>query len=548
KPLPLPGSNIVQWMRENLLIRPKGGGLVSFQPNRYQRRIIAHVSRCLHLQQPIRLIVLKSRQLGISTVSEAILFYLLSRFPGTTGLVVAHTERAARNVYQMTRRFYDYMPEQNKIPLRGKLTVRGMEFAAPHGSVLFNMTAGGADMGRSWTLNWVHLSEMAFFPDASSTMAALNQAVPSPSETWQSCYIIESTANGLNLFHDYWRRAQEEDSIWTPMFFSWRDDPRCVITPGKKIEWSKDEIEFRECEGLTPEQMTWVRAVRRDQCHGSWELFNQEYPVSPDRAFLSTGHNFFDLEVVLDRLAEVERRSPLFVGFIRTKSKTTIAPELVPSSTGNLVIYEMPEPNEEYVIGVDCAEGIRAAYSEAIVLRRRDGLEVANFRSNTTPPQDVGVIIWLLGSFYNDALLGVERNSVGQVILTVLEHGHGDISRFPYLRRYPNLYFERTWDRRQPEERERMGYSTSRISRHAGLVRLSEAIRYKEVIPSSPHLLHQLSQFTYQPEKKRFRTNYRDPVSNLYCDDAVFALMLANEMRLISDTSRFSARPNREAW
>jgi len=550
RPAPVESKRVgmVRWIQENLRIKPKRGGLEPFILNKFQRKVCAKIVKNMKQKKASRIILLKSRQLGMSTVSEAIVFWALNQFPNTSGLVLAHTDKASSNVYAMTKRFQSHLPDGVKLPLIGRPSKEKMEWAAPHASTLWQFTAGGQEIGRSWTLNWVHASEMAFYPNVNTVMTALNQTVPDPSATHMSVYIIESTAQGLNLFHDYWQRAQEPDSLWEPFFFSWVDDPECSVEVAEDPRFDQEELQFQQTHRLTDGQLLWARNVRLDQCNGSWNTFHQEYPATPDLAFLASGINVFDLNVVMPQLKSAEKLSPMFVGEIRSKSKSNPVPHLDSNALGNLTIWEEPLSGCEYVIGADCAEGIGAAFSEAVILKRDPVEEVAHYRSNIVRPQEFGVILWLLGAYYGFALLGVERNSVGQAVLAVLEHGHGDRSRYPYLRRYPRLYYETVLDRKTIREGERLGYSTSTKTKQAAIVRLSEAVSVGDIYLRSVPLLTQMAGFTWDPEKGKYEETAKDPISELRADDAVFALVMANEMRLHIYTRGFCSQPLREDW
>ena len=541
-------EGLVPWIQHNLYIKPKQGGIQPFVLNKFQKKICAHVVKNLKRKKASRIIILKSRQLGMSTVAEAIIFYLLHTFPHTTGLVLAHTEKAAANVYQMTKRFYNNLPPSQKRPLVGQATRVKMEWAHPHGSVLYQFTAGGQEIGRSWTINWVHASEMAFYPQAHTVMTALNQTVPDPEMTHMSCYIIESTAQGLNLFHDYWERAQSPDSIWEPFFFSWKDDPLCTSIIKEDPKFDSEELAFQAAHGLTDGQLLWARNVRLDQCNGSWATFHQEYPATPELAFISTGLNVFDLSVISPQMKRAEQERPLIVGNVRSKSITVPSPEIVSDAFGPLSIWEHPTKDAEYVIGADCSEGIGAAYSEAVVLKKQPPQQVAHYRSNTVKPTDFGVVLWLLGAYYKFALLGVERNAVGQAVLAVLEHGHGDRARYPYMRRYPNLYYELIVDEKVVREGKRIGYSTSSKTRQSAIVRLSEAIAHDDILLRSIPLLEQLAGFIWDPERQKYVQVAKDKVSELRVDDGVFALAIAWEMLTLDFKRGFCVNPLREVW
>lgn len=542
-------DNMARWIQKNLWIKPKGGGLQRFILNRFQKRLLAALVKNFKQKKPVRFIVLKSRQVGISTLVEAFMFYLLTKYPSTTGLVLAHRNDSTRNVFTIARRFWQNLSKEEKIPLEGGRPAKDhIEFMPPHSSAFWVMTAGGDEIGRSWTLNFVHCSEMAFFPNPELTLTSLNQAVPKPSETWFSMYVIESTANGLNLFKTYWDLAKTEESDWEGFFFSWVDDPACSLElpPGQELKKSKTEIEFQLKHKWTDGQLLWARKTCQDQCHGSWPKFFQEYPPDEHTAFISTGFNVFDPETI-GNMKDVAAKTPsIFTGEIKFLSATEPYPKLVESPMGSLTIWEKPDTNEEYVLGVDCSEGIGADYSEIVVLSTRKVKVVAHYRNNRIKPQDFGIVCWLLGAHYYYGLLGVERNAVGLVILAVVEHGHGDRQKYPQLRRYPNLYYETPLDKKTVEEGNRLGFNTSRTSKKNAIVRLGELISDRDIEIYSIPLLTQLEGLIWSPKDDNYMQENKDPVSELYNDDGVMSLSIANAMRAYNFGRGFCPKPTRE--
>jgi len=539
---------ILEWVEENLWISPKHGGLIQFVANRYQRDFFNYVQSCLDNHRPIRIVILKSRQLGISTAVEALLFYLTYWYTMTNALVVAHRKDSARKLYLMVKRFYQGLPSRKRRPLQGGRPHRDdLEYAPPHSSHYHVLTAGGDEIGRGWTLQFVHASEVAFYTDAEGIMTALGQAVPKPSETSFSCFILESTANGLNLFKNYWDLAQDKHSDWTPIFYSWRDDPECIISIGPRDVFTldKEEDAFRREHGLSLPQMRWARQIREDQCLGSWARFNQEYPVNPVVAFTSTGWPVFrqsSLNKILQGASGVE---PVFTGDIEFLASDEPHPLLVEGQHGPLTIWEIPRKEDDYFLGVDTSEGIGSDYSEIVVLRKRNPCVVAHYRSNRIQPQEFGVRVWLLGQYYLWALVGVERNTIGQVVLGVLEHGHGDRHKFPLMARYPHLYYDTRMDTKRPEETDRLGFRTSRASKGAAIARLAELIADEDLVVYSIPIIHQLLGFTWNPETRRYHQLHKDIVSELYNDDGIMALAIANEMRLHQFEQRFMPRAKR---
>jgi hypothetical protein len=301
----------------------------------------------------------------------------------------------------------------------------------------------------------------------------------------------------------------------------------------------KEEIEFKRDYDLTDGQVRWARQIREDQCLNSWARFHQEYPVSPAVAFTSTGYPVFRQSVIQELTDALPEHQPIFVGNIEFMSSDKPKPLLIDHPLGPLTIWEHPHKDYEYMLGVDTAEGLGSDYSEVVVIRREDTMVVAHWRDNRTQPQEFGVKVWLLGAYYFWALAGVERNTVGQVVLGVLEHGHGDRQKFPHMDRYPQLYYETRTDQKSPTESERLGFQTSRKSKGTAIARLAELVSDGNLKVYSVPLLNQLRGFSWNPEHKKYVQQFKDELSELYADDGIMALAIANEMRLHQWSQRF---------
>ena len=147
------------------------------------------IERQRALGKPIRLIVLKARQIGLSTLTEGMLFHRTATSFNTDSLIVAHREDSTNNLFQMSKLFYDELPVPIK-PLLKTSNAYELRFENPTKdpsekkrepglrSKIRCVTAGGRGIGRSYTCNNVHISEYAFWDgDKKATLAGLLQAV-----------------------------------------------------------------------------------------------------------------------------------------------------------------------------------------------------------------------------------------------------------------------------------------------------------------------------------------------------------------------------------
>ncbi len=524
----------IQRFVEELKIINKQGEMVSLIMNRSQEIVFQKLIESREKQIPARFICCKARQLGISTLIEAFIFALVTLRRHRFGLVVAHSMESAQVIFSMTQRFHRHLSWLRPMPL-ARNNLRCLEYPAPHYSRMQIDSAANRNLGRGGTLHYVHASEVAFWERPEDPVLAISQAVP---RLWDTLVFWESTANGVqNLFHRTWIAAERGESEMEPIFLSWKGFPEysLPVAPSERPELSAEERDYRAAHGLSDEQMRWAQYTRLNQCQNSWEKFHQEYPVSADLAFTFTGMSWFDQEVIRTFL-ENAACEPIHRGYLKFAASDSAEPVFVEQNNGPLHIWKTPDPDLTYSLGMDVGEGVGADYTVIQVVCHETREVVARYRSDRVRAEAAGIDAYLLGSYYNFGLLGIERNGPGLATLAVCERG---LSDHPQMTGYPNLYYHTYTDRKIPEETRRLGWITNRASREAMLVRLAETVVSRGLTVFSKNTLLEMQGFVWDAERKTFRQNYRSPDSQLVHDDEIMALAIANEMRTNSWQRRF---------
>lgn len=312
---PVTASAVAGWMNRNLKILPKSGGLKPFLVNDIQWRLLEKFCDALLAGRPLRFIILKARQFGISTLVQAFIFFLLIRYSGRNACVIAHKDDATKHLYAMTKRYRENMPHR---PLCSALGEGGMVLPAPHDSRLTLETAGAKGAKRSFTIQYLHCSEPAFWPNPDVTDLGLMQIVPFEPGT---IIVKESTANGVGglFWRQYWD-AKNKKSDYEAVFLPWylHAEYRRVVTEeqGKKLMLGLDEEERRGVEkmGWTVEQVAWRRHYISNSCDNNVSKFHQEYPATDREAFLVSGRPVFDLHLLEARSEGAE--DPVFQGIL----------------------------------------------------------------------------------------------------------------------------------------------------------------------------------------------------------------------------------------
>ena len=304
--------NTKKYIEEFLKIRNKNSKIVPFILNEPQKKLYEEIKKQKKLNKPVRIIILKARQLGFSTLTEAILFKETATKHNVTAGIIAHESKATNNLFSMSKLYYDNLPEAIK-PKTLNRNAQEIIFNNKENKGLNSkitcMTAGEGS-GRSGTYNFLHLSEYAFWQgDKKEAYISLMQTVPNNP---QSMVIIESTANGYDHFKELWDKAVNNETDFIPFFVGWNELEEYQM-PYTGFELDEEEKRIKAIFNLTNEQLEWRRWCIRNNCGGDIKKFKQEYPISPEEAFLNTGNCVFDTEVINNRLQEINK--PIRTGY-----------------------------------------------------------------------------------------------------------------------------------------------------------------------------------------------------------------------------------------
>ena len=327
--------------RNCLHIVDKRRQTILLEPNEPQLRLDRALERQREAGLPMRVINLKSRKLGSSTWVQGKLIQRATQHENQACLVVAHDGKTAGELFGIGRMMYVKLPKEIKPPLAGfsdsarstkymKFGNRSRQALEELGDLGLNSeytvdTAQEVEAGRGFTYSVVHLSEVAFWPDEAKLTAILN-AIPFEPETM---VVMESTANGDNFFKRRWDEAvageeSPDGSYYTPVFAAWWEDPRSFLAFRDeeheqefrdkvfgKGEWGEDEAEYVEKYGCTMEQLNWRRMMIRDQCESKLDKWKQEYPASPEEAFMASSKHVFSTMLLAKVKARTEKTDPL---------------------------------------------------------------------------------------------------------------------------------------------------------------------------------------------------------------------------------------------
>lgn len=513
----------------NLRIRDKRGNIIPLVPNQAQKKLIDAVIGDIVANRPVRYIILKARQMGFSTIIEALGYWWTTTHKNITSVIVAHERGASQNLYKMFETYYNYSHEYFQ-PARRHHTKNGLAFAHENGtgglnSTIKTMVAEGG-VGRSDTVHFLHGSEVALWTDGQGIVSGLQQTVPLLPETF---IFLESTAQGIGgYFYDEWQFAKKGESVFTPIFHAWHEHDEYQQRTNKNVE-PIDETE-RELLKIFAEagylKETWGgkllwRRTKLKEFRSNPELFMQEYPSNDAEAFIASGRPVFDVKTLLEMEKEAEAYK--YECYFVVDKITSV--EVRPATESPLKVWKLPEPGKRYVIGADVAEGLDIGdYSTATIIETSTLETVARYRGHIDPDL-FGEELVTLGKWYNNALLGVESNNHGIATLAAIKN------RF-----YSNLYLrERGQDEWFDTPTGKLGWRTDLKTKPLMIDDLAKAIRDRSIRDYDPTFIREC--MTYVRDE-RGRTNAQDGMF----DDTVIATAIALQMFRWQDTDHVRIR------
>lgn len=398
-----------------LSILTKDLQVVRFTPNWAQQEYLAEAQRQLETDGRIRIVVLKARQLGISTVTEALLFTLCFIIHDYKALVIAHEVPASQNLLAMTSRYWQTAPWNELYTTRyaGKNHLQWQE----NGSSIGVATAGNKAVGRSATYHGIHASELGFWPAPELAMGGLRQTVPSTPGT---CIVLESTANGVgNYLYETWQAAEQGDNEYKPLFFPWHRHPdylaSAVGLPYKNLGKLDDEEKILRGIGLSDDRLAWRRWAIRNLCDRNLLMFHQEYPTTPEEAFISSGSAVFPS----GKLAACYEAETGVKGVLLRNGQSVTFQR---SENGPLTLFRQPAQDSDhgqYLIGGDPTGTTEGDYAVAQVINRHTMEQVAVWRGKIDAAT-FAEELFKLGLFFNQAIISPEVEGPGGVTVGTL--------------------------------------------------------------------------------------------------------------------------------
>lgn len=473
------------WAKTNIKLQHKEK-FTSFEfVLRFAQRILLHELEKMRLTDvPIRLVLLKARQWGGSTLVQMYMFWIQQIHKINWHLAVcAQDDGAANNISEMYRRAAkDYPEEIAKISFKPYARSPKNIVNVERGGIIGVGSINNPDQFRSYNYAMIHFSEPGIWEDtpkrtAKGLVSSLRSVLPDQPLTLE---VLESTAKGVgSFFHDEWVSAESESSGYKAVFIPWFKIDMYLQKPqnySNFIDGLDAHDWFMWDEGATLDGINWYNNYKSDKNYDDW-MMNNEFPTTAEEAFVSSGQRYFAPKLIIDARKNVLK--PNFVGTIHptdVKDKAGLEESnFVKNPKGPLEIWKMPRPivkidgklmhvlNRYCVFGDIGGTTDKADYSSLTVLDRMPMFYGGwpELAADWHGHLDQDLFSWVgaqLAWLYDKALFAIETNSLrkekssGDHFLTVLDN---------IKDHYDNLYIRNEFERIDKEWVPKYGFHTN---------------------------------------------------------------------------------------
>ena len=490
------------WRMRNLYwIITKSGTKELFQMNRAQRHFFDN-----YLLDPKkyyhRNIILKSRQLGFTTFID---LYILDEILFNTnreGLIIAHKVEDAREIFD---RKIDFAIRNMADQIKGayfklqRNSAKKIQVVVDYGPEAGSTSSIQVSAsGRSGTYFYVHISEFAKLCVAYPQKALEVETGTFPAVPFDGFIFIESTAEGMagrfyEMFNDNWLSRDKitpmkSRVMFMPHFYNWQYDDMEMEKITENIPVSTMEVgeidfgEYQKEHNLTDREITYYY-MKYLQMGGknspdAIHKLHQEYPTTPEEAFLSTGQTYFPTSKVFSMLQTQPNGTK--GELVSNDAGETTFQEL---STGRLEVFNKPKLGTRYIIGGDTAEGLAHGDSQVLYVINHQTEECDAIYKSNVPPDEFITDAYAIGKYYNWALLGIESNKDGLWI-------NDGLDKLGYI----NLYYRKVFDDITKNVTKFFGWKTTSATRPFCLAAL-KAVFLRKNSGFAPALLSEMVTF-----------------------------------------------------
>ena len=467
------------WRLNNLyFIITKDGKKEVFSMNRAQKHFF---DTYLNVSHPYhRHVILKSRQLGFTTFID---LYILDETLFNTNkeaIIIAHKLEDATAIFDKK---VDFAIRNMADDVKGAFfrinrnSSRKIQITIDYGPEAgATSSIAVSTSGRSGTYHMVHISEFAKMCMDFPKRAAEVETGTFPAVPFDGYIFIESTAEGMagrfyEMFQEGWQTRGRITPLLSqvqmmPHFYNWQYDDMEMkkiytniptdLMDECEIPWAEYQKEHNLTDiEITYYYMKWMQLGGRSGTEAVKKL-KQEYPTTPEEAFLSTGQSYFPTAKVASLLTQCK---PGIKGEFAYDDTGGVKFHQI--SNGSFEMWEQPEKGIKYVIGGDTAEGLAHGDAQILYVINHKTEECAGIYRSQVPPDEFATEAYKVGKYYNWALLGIEVNKDGLWVNDAIE-------KMGYI----NLYYRKQFDDITQKITKYFGWKTTSATRPFALASL----------------------------------------------------------------------------
>lgn len=468
-------------IEKSFLIVDKYHKTVPFVLNEPQNQILNNLKG--------RDVILKARQEGISSLILALFAIDFISIENIRCVVISHEQGATQKLFDKVKFYLESLKTTfpGELPYKLKYNSRSEMVNLANNATFYIGYAGARAFGHGDTINNLHVSELSRWPNQEKLMIGLLQAVPRGGRV-----IIETTANGIgDYFYNVWKKSQHPASPFKPHFLPWFALKEYKLPAYEGFNPTEEEKELQTAYNLTNEQLNW-RRYKLAELGGNLEAFQEQFPSNPTEAFIVSGNPIWSTTLLQWFLRHTTK--PLLIGDL-TGAYQIFFDE---NPKGSLKVWKKPDRTHNYVIGADVAEGLeilpdeekekRADYSCATVMDVNTAEIVAVWHGRLAGDQ-FGRQLDLLGRWYNEAVVGVERNNQGLVPLITLR----DLN-------YPRIYYQEKEGLASVQPTNYLGWRTDRATRPLMIDETGKWLREKKIVIYDEEIVDEMMSFVRYPD------------------------------------------------
>jgi len=399
-------------------------------------------------------IVLKSRQLGLSTLCALFALWYAMMYSDKNILIIATTQATAKNMLIKVHEMYDNLPvwlrslhntdEDNKLTIRFKNGSQIKAVASTEGAV------------RSEALSLLIADEYAFIQDADTIWTAAQPALSTGGST-----IILSTPNGKgNSFHRLWSQAITGENQFNTIKLPW------TVHPERDQRWRDEQT----------------------------ELLGEKFSAQEcDAEFASSGATVVDQKI------------------IQYYIENYVADPIEKRYNGDLWIWAYPDYSKTYVLSADVARGDHADYSAFHVIDVETLEQVAEYKGKLST-KDFGHMLVTVATEYNNALLAIENSNIGWATIQVpidMNYANLYYSLKDLTIADTYTYMVKGYDLRDRSDMT-PGFTTSYKTRPLIISKIELLMLDKSVVIKSKRTIAELEVFVWINGKAQAQSGYHD--------------------------------------